>query len=190
MKILFKLYWLLLLLPPIVSVSQTPARGKEGAVSCCSLAFAYSDAPDRPVLEFVAKVVNRNMNKYSVSNQKCSNKIKYEPGNYHVIVNTFPQTERNIVLDFTETIILLPQPGFVKFDCSEETTCLILYKLEENNFVAFDTLHLKDIKAQSLRIQPGNYQVHYRKCEGDQSCPEKVTSFYIKTNKEKTVKLK
>ena len=189
MKGLYRLFLLIVLLLPIVSTAQTPTGAQEKTVSCCSLSFAYADAPDRPVSEFDARVVNRDKSKNYVRDQKCSSTLEYEPGNYHLTIKTLPQIDRNIDLDMDEQVIVIPQPGLVKFVSDEKAATVILYKQEEDRFTAFDTLTLNGLDAQPLAIQPGEYQVHYHAINSDPSAPEKIATFYIKATKEKIVKL-
>ena len=155
-----------------------------------SLYFYYYGAPDRPVSEFSAEVIQRNTANGRVQVQKCTEKLEYEPGNYHITINTFPQDVRNVTL---ETIgaggIGIPQPGFVKFVAETKTTSVGLYKQVGDKFLQFYTLNLSDPSSSHLQIQPGKYQAHYNNGETKFSISEKVISFDVKSLVETTVTL-
>lgn len=156
-----------------------------------SLSFAYDDAPKRPIVEFVARVTERNKAQGRVVDQKCTAELEYDPGNYHIMINTFPQIDRNVDLDFAETIIHIPQPGFVNFTHDDKTRTVILYKQEGDKFLSFHTLDLKDVATQPLRMQPGEYQAHYHNGPGgNSSASEKVVTFFVKATQTTTVELK
>ena len=154
-----------------------------------SLSFQYAGAPDRPVVEFVARVIERNKTQGRVQDQKCNARLEYDPGNYHIMINTFPQIDRNEEIDFFESVITIPQPGFVKFIFDPKLATSVLYKQEGDRFAAFHTLNMKDVATQPLRMQPGEYQVHYRKGPGGPSVSEKVKIFFVKAKETTTVEL-
>jgi hypothetical protein len=105
------------------------------------------------------------------------------------MINTFPQIDRNVDLDFEETVISIPQPGFVKFVFDPKLALAVLYKQEGDRFLNFHTLNMKDVANQPLRMQPGAYQVHYHKGPGQSSASEKVVPFIVKANQTVTVEL-
>jgi hypothetical protein len=155
-----------------------------------SLSFAYHDAPQRPVKEFSAVVTERNKAQGRVQNQKCTELLEYEPGNYHIIINTFPQDVRNVDLDFNETEIEILQPGFAKFTSDGKAHDITLWRRLGDKFLQFYGLDIKDPMSQHLQIQPGEYQVHYQKGPGQKSAAEKVVPFLIKATQETEVILK
>ena len=156
-----------------------------------SLSFAYQDAPKRPVTEFAATVTERDKPNGRVVTQKCTEQITYEPGNYHVVINTFPQNVRNLNLDLdAEMVITIPQPGFAKFTAGPDTRVAALYMKDGDKFLPFYTLNLNDTASQHLQIQPGEYQAHYRKGPGRMTADEKVVMFLIKATEETEVILK
>jgi len=155
-----------------------------------SLSFAYADAPERPITEFVARVTERNKAQGRVQDQKCTQELEYAAGNYHIMINTFPQIDRNTDIDFGETVITIPQPGFTKFIHDEKIQLVVLYDQEGDKFLPFHTIDLKDISTQPLRIQPGEYQAHYHSGPGGQYASEKVVTFFVKAKMETTVELR
>jgi hypothetical protein len=147
-----------------------------------TLSFAYKDAPNRPVTEFTAVVTERNKANGRVQEQKCTESLQYEPGNYHVEINTFPKDIRNIPdMDFDyETVISIPQPGFAKFTTDGSVRVVSLFQRLGDKFLAFYTLDLNDPRSQHLQIQPGEYQVHYQRGPVHSNATEQVKQFNIK----------
>ncbi len=144
-----------------------------------SIIFQYNGAPNRPVKEFSAQVIERNKKKGRVQEQPCTERMEYEPGNYHVTFNTFPAEKRNVDLDVEgASVVYIDQPGFVKFT-SEDKTIVTLWKEDGDRFAPFHKLDLNDPRSQHLQIQPGKYQVHYRKGPGGPAQSEKVKAFSI-----------
>ena len=157
-----------------------------------SLFFTYAGAPERPVKEFSAIVIQRNIANGKVINQKCTEKLIYEPGNYHIIINTLPEDVRNVDLDeIGPGGIEIAQPGFAVFNVQSQATSVTLYKELGDKFVSFYTLDLSDPKSKHLQIQPGKYQAHYQPMANVKfSTTEKVVSFSITSNKDTEVILK
>ena len=146
-----------------------------------SLSFYYLNNPDRPVKEFAAVVTERNkVEGGRVQNQKCTEKIEYEPGNYHIVINTFPEDVRNVDLDFNETGIQLLEPGFLKLTSDGKAHDITLWKRYGDKFMQFHYVNISDPRYQHLQIQPGEYQVHFQKGPGPKSATEKVKPFLIK----------
>ena len=155
-----------------------------------SLFFYYADAPTRPVKEFVAQVTQRNIDQGGkVTMQKCTDKLEYEPGNYHIVINTFPPDDRNIDLDDLSAGIAIAQPGFVKFTSEVNTNSVDLFKELGDKFVQFATINLNDPKAQHLQIQPGKYQAHYNNGTSKFGSSVRVLPFQVQSTKETIVTL-
>lgn len=158
-----------------------------------SLSFAYRDDPKRPVTEFSAVVTERNKTQGGrVQNQKCTELLEYEPGNYHIVINTFPEDVRNVDLDFNETEIEIAQPGFAKFTVPEGSKAanMTLWRRLGDKFERFYTMDIRDPRSQHMQIQPGEYQVHYQGGPGPKSASEKVIPFLVRTTQETVVILK
>lgn len=159
-------------------------------VKSFSLYFYYEDAPNRPVKEFTATVIQRNVDNGKVVMQKCAETREYEPGNYHVVINTFPEDVRNVDLSALLTVgIPIPQPGFVKFTPEVSTNSVSLFRELGDKFVQFATINLSDPKSQHLQIQPGKYQAHYNNGTSKFSSSERVISFQVYSTKEVEVTL-
>ena len=159
-------------------------------VNKASLSFEYVGAPNRPVKEFSAVVTQRNRANGTITQQKCTDKLEYEPENYHVEINTFPLDIRNIDLDFDESVIRIPQPGFAKFVAEEGMNSVTLYEQFGDKYRSFSTIKLSDPVAKHLQIQPGKYEAHYHKGPGGPNASEKVVIFLIKATEETVIELK
>ncbi len=158
-----------------------------------TLSFAYENAPARQVKEFSAEVTERNKSQGRVQDQRCTEKLLYETGNYHIEINTFPRDVRNVDLDFDgETVITIPQPGFAKFTGDGTIHNVTLYRQYGDKFLSFFPMDLNDPKSQSqhLQMQPGSYQVHYQKGPMKGSVAEQVVPFMIKATQVTEITIK
>ncbi len=158
-------------------------------VKPASLVFEYVGS-SRPVSEFAAEVIERNKANGRVEIQKCTDRLEYEPGNYHVRINTFPQDVRNLDLDFGEKVIRILQPGFASFVGDGTIKTVKLYQQLGDKFRQFTSISIDDPKATHLRLQPGEYQAHYNKGPGGPAASEKVVVFRVKATEETKVILK
>ncbi len=165
-------------------------RGKKTKITVivkpCSLSFRYEKAPSRPVVEFSARVIERNKSQGKITDQRCNERLEYAPGNYHIMINTFPQIDRNADIEFDELAIDIPQPGFAKFIADPNLKTAELYKQEGDKFLMFHTLDVTEAVKHPVRIQPGIYQVHYHKSKG---APDVVVTFLIKATEETSIEL-
>ena len=160
-------------------------------VKPCTLSFEYAKAPNRPVVEFVARVIERNkVQGGRVQDQRCNERLEYEPGNYHIMINTFPQIDRNEDIDFNEAVITIPQPGFAKFVYDDRIKTTDLYKQEGDKFLYFHTLNLSDVAVQPLRIQPGMYEAHFRKAPAIPGAKDIVITFLVKATETVIIELR
>lgn len=170
-----------------------PGKKKKVIVTVrnASISFAYENSSKRPVKEFEAIVIERNTPNGRVQKQKCTDLLEYEPGNYHIEINTFPKDVRNVDIDFDETVIQIPQPGFAKFVSSDgKVSSVMLYQRLGDKFMSFHTLNLNDPASKHLQIQPGEYQAHYQKGANNLHMTEQVVQFVIKSAQDTEVMLK
>jgi hypothetical protein len=162
-------------------------------VKSTTLSFAYKEPPNTAIKEgWIATVTERNKVQGRVQDQKMNEAMTYEPGNYHIEINTFPRTYRNEDLDFAfESVITISHPGIAKFVATDSRThSVTLYQQIGDKFLSFTSIELNDPRSQHLTIQPGEYQAHYQSGPGQSSAAEKVVVFRIKPNEETTVELK
>ncbi len=180
----------MLLLPLVVLLCLFLSRDasaqttKEGTltVAPATLSFVYKDAPGRPVTEFTAVVTERNKSYQHKPEQKCSEPLNYEPGNYHIEINTFPKDVRNVDINGDqETVITIQQPGFAQFTSTDSSVNeFTLYMDFGDKYRPIDNMELENPASKNLRIQPGRYEAHYRKGAGR---TEQVKRFVIKPTK-------
>ncbi len=163
-----------------------------------NLSFAYADtnnvkiASTRPVKEYTAIVTERNKSNGKVVSQKCTERIEYEPGNYHIEINTFPTDIRNTDLDFDlETPIFILQPGFIKFTNTLDIKTVGMFRQVGDKFLPFYTWDLNDPRSGHVVIQPGKYTIHYQKGPVKSVyVKETVVEFSILSNRETEVIIK
>lgn len=154
-----------------------------------SLFFYYEDALERPVAEFSAVVIQRNVPNGKVVQQRCIERLEYEPGNYHISINTLPEEVRNIDLDISYAGgVGILQPGFAKFVANSPIDEITLWVRRGDHFLSFYRLNMKDPKAGHLQLQPGQYQAHFNTASKFSSS-EKVIDFSIKSTQETVVTL-
>lgn len=152
-----------------------------------ALMFAYETNPKRAVSEFTA-VVRKNFDPGSpAATQPCTQEKDYEPGNYHIEVNTLPISRYNIDLDFGASYrIDIDEPGYVFFSNEQSMGKISLYYQLGDKFVRFYIMDITGNAAmQKLRLQPGPYEVHYNGNAGS----ETVKAFQIRSNQTVSVQL-
>jgi hypothetical protein len=178
------------LVAPNIKVEKDKKNRVDVLVKNTTISFAYGDNRARPVNEFVAQVIERNKKKGRVNLQRCNEAVEYEPGNYHIEINTFPKDVRYLDVDFdVETVIRIPQPGFAKFTPQTSATKVTLYQRSGEKYMEFATLDLNNPELQHLQIQPGEYQAHYQKGPTKSFASEKVKPFLIKSATETEIVL-
>jgi len=161
-------------------------------VTNTKLKFVYNGAPERPVKEFRAHIVQTNKPQGRVVDQLCTDLIVYEPGKYQVDLNTFPKESREIDMDFDEeTEFAIDQPGFGTFLGSELKKHFVeLYQKTGKDYTRFYTLDVNDPESKRLRIQPGEYQVRYQTGAERTVSPVITLPFTITAAKETVIELK
>jgi len=156
-----------------------------------TLFFEYEGNKDRPMKEFTATVTQRNVVNGKVVEQKCTEKKEYEPGNYHIVVHTLPETVvyKDLESDYAGGT-KIPEPGYAKFTNQSPSRYVVLYHEDGDRFVSFYKLDLTAPAAQHLMIQPGKYQAHYQGSTAGYSSTEKVALFTVTSNQDTEVILK
>ncbi len=151
-----------------ITVEQDKKKKYYIKVNTASLSFAYKDSLgrvlSRPVSEFVAEVIERNKSKGRVQMQRGTERIQYEPGNYHVEINTLPLSIHNVDLLFdAESVIAIPQPGFLKLNDDGRIASAMIWYRRGDRFEKLRPISPAETRAKPLQLQPGEYQVHYQK---------------------------
>lgn len=156
-----------------------------------SLAFAYSGGTSagKPVSKYYA-VVKRNFEIAPIVKQRCDTMLQYEPGNYHIEINTLPVTVYSVDLFFGVTIVLpIPEPGTLRVNNTNSLGKVQLYYPLGDRFVRFYTLNVPGVPAsQTVELKPGIYEAHYP--AGAPGLPEKVLTFHVYSNAMTELELK
>ena len=152
-------------------------------VHSASLSFYYIGNKDRPVKEFAARV-NKTLKRNAVTKQYCTDRLEYEPDNYHIEINTNPISVRNIDLEMGMVKMLgIEEPGKVKIiNPNGYKITGFVYQLGERykQFTPMDVTG--DILGQEFLIQPGRYKVGYNKTPTIPGSKPTVKTFVIKSN--------
>jgi hypothetical protein len=153
-----------------------------------SLRFEYEDNTQQPVKEYVAQV-KKNFEPGPVIDQYCYQELEYEPGNYHIIINTLPKSHKSVDLEFDAIVtIRIEKPGYVQFMNTEALGKINLYYELGDQFIKFShSLELTgDPEQQKLELQRGRYRVgYYKQPKG----PEIIREFIVKSKQIAEVRL-
>lgn len=148
-----------------------------------SLRFEYEDNPQQPVKEYVAQV-KKNFENGPIIDQYCYQELEYEPGNYHIVINTLPVRRKSVDLEVGALVtIRIEKPGFVQFTNTEAYGKIKLYYELGDQFIEFP--HSLEITGnpdqQKLELQRGRYRVGYRKNPGIAQSPIVYKDFVVKS---------
>lgn len=153
-------------------------------VSNASLRFEYEDDLEHkvPVTEYLARV-KKNFEPGPVMTQRCSQEVEYEPGNYHIIINTNPVRHESQDLDFdSEVVIRIERPGYVQFTNTNDMGKVTLYYELGDQYVRFDELKITgNPDQQKKELQRGKYKVGYNKTPGIPGSQEIYKPFIVKS---------
>lgn len=155
-------------------------------VTSGSIKFEYAGNKSRPVSEFTALVSNR-FEPAPVVKQACDSLVEYEPGRYHIEINTLPPTMSYIPeLSFMQThIVEIPEPGTVQIMNTSMKGSIQFYYLNGGTFEPFYDMRLTgNPDVQKVDFIPGQYQVYFFK-DGE----EQMKQFQVKSNKVTAVEL-
>ncbi len=148
-----------------------------------TLIFRYDDNPKRPVKEYLAQVRKTFQAGTSIV-QKCTEEREYEPGNYHIEINTLPMMVRNIDLEFGWSYTIdIPEPGFLQFTNANAVGKVSLWSPLGDQFARFYGMEVTGNKqAQSLQLLPGIYEAHWKRNPSHPNEPEVIQKFRVKSN--------
>jgi hypothetical protein len=152
-----------------------------------SLRFRFEDDVDEkePLTQYAARV-KKALEAGPVVKQLCSQVLDYEPGNYHISVNTQPRLERNVDLDFgAEVIIAVPRPGYVQF--ANAPGLIKLYYELGDQFVSF--YEAIPTASAKIELQPGRYKIAYNKHPELSTYTEAFKEFMVKSRETTEVQL-
>jgi len=150
-------------------------------VNPSSLGFAYLNNKKRPVKEYQAFVSNRFSQTREVTTQPCDKLYFYEPGSYHLEVNTLPPTMYFLDLEIGVTkLVNIPETGTFSISNTTPAGKVELFYQDGNIYKPFYNINVTGNPAQqSAEILPGLYQVRYM-IRGEQK--PRVIPFSIKSN--------
>ena len=160
-------------------------------VSQGTLSFKYRNNPDRPVEEFFA-VVKRIIDVGPTIKQKCTAVLKYEPGEYHIEVNTLPVKKSAVALDFgDETVIEIDEPGYVYFTNTDNIGKVSLYYPLGDQFMRFHGIDVTgNLEAQKVKLQPGFYEARFMRNAGKPNAAITSVRFQVKSNEATELELR
>lgn len=168
------------------NVTITPNKKNKVIITVVNgaLKFEYKDNPDRPVSEYMARVSQRSGS--TNREQRCDEELPYEPGSYHIIVNTQPLSHFYVDLDMSSTTsITIPEPGYVKFNTDAQRSTIELYEPKGDRYLRFmgvDVGSSVPADSQKVQLNPGPYEVHFLKNPKMPSAGERVVPFTVKSN--------
>lgn len=168
------------------NVTITPNKKNKVIITVVNgaLKFEYKDNPDRPVSEYMARVSQRSGS--TNKEQRCDEELPYEPGSYHIIVNTQPLSHFYIDLDMSSTSsITIPEPGYVKFNSDAQRAKAALYTPLGDKYVEFmgvDVGSAVPADSQKVQLNPGPYEVRFLKNPKMPNAGERVVPFTVKSN--------
>jgi hypothetical protein len=154
-----------------------------------TLQFSYLGNRNR-VMNLQARVVKRFTNE-SVTYQKASDKLPYEPGTYYVEVNTMPVSKYSVDLTFGALYELaIPEDGVVEFT---NTNVLGLIKIQcalGDNFATFLEMNIKgNASKQKLNLLPGVYKAIIPINPKMPQAGSKAVDFKVKSNETISIEL-
>jgi hypothetical protein len=169
----------------IVTIEPNTTQRIDITIAKGSIKFRYSTNPNRPMIEYSATVQNY-VEKGPMVRQRCDELLEYEPGIYHIEINTLPISVRTLPdLKFGElNIIDIPEPGTFAVTNSFRGKVQLWY-LKGAAYEPFYDFDLNGNPAdQKLDLQPGSYKVFFFK-DGK----EQEQEFKIKSNAVSSVTL-
>jgi hypothetical protein len=173
-----------------VSILPSNRNKVEIVVTKGSLSFAYETNLKRPITEFTA-VVKKNFEAGPTIAQPCTSEREYDPGNYHIEINTLPVSRRTVDLDFGVNVrIDIDEPGFVRFTNQTNVGKVALYTPLGDQFVRFFSMEVNGSpEAQKLRLQPGVYEAHFKRNPNLPLQDDVIQRFIVKSNDTTAVQL-
>lgn len=156
-------------------------------VSEGSIYFAYRDNPKRAV-EYTATVFHR-FSTSPVVRQKCTQELFYEPGTYHVEINTLPPFKRTFDLNFGEQYqVEIPEEGQLVITNTNSIGRVVLYYPFGDQFRTFYSLQVSgNGEEQKLTLLPGTYKAGFRKTPNSE---QTIVDFVITSNNVTNLELK
>jgi hypothetical protein len=151
-------------------------------VGNASLRFEYEDNRSEPVSDYVA-LVKKALERGPITRQLCTQELEYEPGNYHISINTLPRMERNDDLQAdAEVVITMKREGFIQFTNTNALGRVKLYYELGDQFSQFYEIDITgNPEAQKVKLQRGRYRVGYNKTPNVPYSRDTYREFTIKS---------
>lgn len=152
-------------------------------VNQASLRFEYDDPKNKAVVEYAARV-NKALRRSTPVVQECTQELQYDPGNYHIELNTLPKKQFNVDLEFDAIVtIRIKRPGYLQIDNTNNLGTVELFYQLGDRFAPFYRMKINgNVSAQKLRLMPGPYKVVFFENAGKPNARKKMKDFFIKSD--------
>ena len=147
-----------------------------------SLKFVYRNNPKKPVTGYMARVSQRSG---TIDVTQPSEEVRsYEPGSYHITLNTTPVSQFYIELDLaTVSEITVDEPGHVQFTNTDNIKGVGLYAPLGDKYVRFMGIDINgNFDEQKVELKPGPYQARYTKDPNSPGSNETIVPFVVESN--------
>ncbi|HTO15102.1 MAG TPA: VWA domain-containing protein [Edaphocola sp.] len=150
-----------------------------------SIMFRYQGNPNRPVIEYSATIQN-SVDRGPIARQRCDELLEYEPGIYHIEINTLPPLVLTLPdLKFGEVnIVDIKEPGIIAVNSNLRGKIQLWYQRGTKYEPFYDMVLTGNIEKQKQELQPGVYLLYYFKDGKEQNM-----KFTIKSNFTTTINL-
>ncbi len=153
-------------------------------VDDASLRFSNATSPNKPLKAYEASVRRIFPETGVVQMQNCAEQKMYEPGNYHLEVNTMPPLVFNVDITFGDiSEIMIPEPGTLQIDNTDRIGQIRLLKPLGDAYVSFTSMNIDgNAPNQKIKLQPGIYKVEFNPTPGKPNPKPETLSFMIVSN--------
>lgn len=135
-----------------------------------TISFYYQTNKNRPVKEYRAYISKRFDTDREVTTQECTEKLYYDPANYHIEINTLPPTVYNMDLEVnTHKVVALSEPGNIQImNTNNMGRIEFWYRLGTTNRFFYAMNINGNTAEQYAEFMPGQYEIRYQKNPNDQ----------------------
>lgn len=148
-----------------------------------TISFYYQTNKDRPVKEYRAYVSKRFDTDREVTTHPCTERLYYDPANYHIEINTLPPTVYNMDLEInTHKVVAISEPGTIQvLNTNNMGRIEFWYRLGNSNrfFYAMNITN-GNIEEQMAEFMPGIYEIRYLRKPSDNNVT--IIPITIKSN--------
>jgi hypothetical protein len=153
-------------------------------VDDASLQFSNATTPNKAMKDYVASVRRIFPEGGPMYSQNLGEKKYYDPGNYHIEINTMPPLVFNVDITFGDiSDILIPEPGLLQIENTNFVGQVRLFKPLGDAFVVFTSMNIDgNAPNQKLKLQPGVYKAEFNPTPGKPNPKPDVITFMIVSN--------